>query len=116
MSVRIVRPADRALRPVRDGNPILLDVVADGVGGNPYVHVTEVPAGHHIAAHSHSEDEVTVILAGTAIVDGVTCDAGTLLVIPAHQEYAIDAGPEPLTFAVIRPRKADYAGPQGPPP
>lgn len=115
MSVRIVRPDDRDLKPVREGNPILLQVVADGLAGNPYVHVTEVPAGHHIAAHSHSEDEVTVILAGTAMVDGVACGAGTLLVIPAHQEYAIDAGPEPLTFAVIRPRKADYSGPQVPP-
>jgi len=115
VSARIVRPADRDLRPVREGNPILLQVVADGLAGNPYVHVTEVPAGHHIAAHSHSEDEVTVILAGTAIVEGVECGAGTLLVIPAHEEYAIDAGAEPLTFAVIRPRKAEYAGPQGRP-
>jgi quercetin dioxygenase-like cupin family protein len=115
MTVRIVRPADRALEPVREGNPVLLQVLADGLAGTPYVHVTEVPPGHHIAAHSHSEDEVTVILSGTAIVDGVECGAGTLLVIPAHQEYAIDAGAEPLTFAVIRPRKADYAGPQGPP-
>jgi len=115
VSVTIVRPADRDLRPVRDGHPILLQVVADGLDGNPYVHVTEVPAGHHIAAHSHSEDEVTVILSGTAIVDGVECGAGTLLVIPARQEYAIDAGAEPLTFAVIRPRRAEYSGPQAAP-
>lgn len=115
MSVSILRPSDRDLQPVRDGHPILLQVVADGLAGHPYVHVTEVPAGHHIEAHSHSEDEVTVILSGVAIVDGVECGAGTLLVIPAHQEYAIDAGPEPLTFAVIRPRRADYSGPQGPP-
>ena len=114
MSVTIVRPGDRALEPVREGNPILLQVVADGVDGNPYVHLTEVPAGHHIAAHSHSEDEVTVILAGTAVVDGVECGPGTLLVIPAHQPYAIDVGDTPLTFAVIRPRRADYSGPQGP--
>lgn len=109
MTVTIVRPEDRDLRPVRDGNPILLQVVADGLGGNPYVHVTEVPAGHHIAAHSHSEDEVTVILSGVAVVDGHECGPGTLLVIPANQTYAIDAGSDPLTFAVIRPRKADYA-------
>ena len=111
MSVSIVRPGDRDLQPVRAGNPILLQVVADGLGGNPYVHVTEVPPGHHIAAHSHSEDEVTVILAGVAIVEGVECGPGTLLVIPANERYALDAGDEPLTFAVIRPRKADYDGP-----
>lgn len=115
MNVTVVRPADRDLQPVREGNPILLQVVADGLAGHPYVHLTEVPARHHIAAHSHSEDEVTVILSGVAIVDGVECGPGTLLVIPADTEYAIDAGDAPLTFAVVRPRKADYAGPQGPP-
>ncbi len=107
----VVRPGDRDLQPVRAGNPILLQVVADGLGGNPYVHVTEVPAGHHIATHSHSEDEVTVILSGVAIVEGVECGPGTLLVIPANERYALDAGDETLTFAVIRPRKADYDGP-----
>lgn len=113
MSVTIVRPSERDLRPVREDNPILLQVVADGLHGHPYVHVTEVPPGHHIAAHSHSEDEVTVILSGVALVDGVECGAGTLLVIPADQQYSIDAGAEPLVFAVIRPRKAEYAGPAG---
>jgi quercetin dioxygenase-like cupin family protein len=112
MAVTIVRPDDRDLRPVREGNPILLQVVSDGLRGNPYVHLTEVPPRHHIAAHSHSEDEVTVVLSGVAIVDGTECGAGTILLIPADQEYAIDAGDEPLTFAVIRPRKAEYSGPR----
>jgi quercetin dioxygenase-like cupin family protein len=111
-SVTVVRPQERDLQPVREGNPILLQVVADGLEGNPYVHVTEVPAHHHIASHSHSETEVTIILEGTAIVDGTPCGPGTVLVIPADQSYAIDAGDEPLTFAVVRPRKADYAGPK----
>jgi quercetin dioxygenase-like cupin family protein len=112
MSVTIVRPETRALEPVKEGAPVLLQVVADGLEGNPYVHLTEVPAGHHIATHSHSESEVTIILAGTAIVDGEECGPGTLLVIPANQDYAIDAGDEPLVFAVVRPRKAQYTGPK----
>ncbi|MEI8001027.1 MAG: hypothetical protein WCI50_06715 [Actinomycetes bacterium] len=111
MPVSIVRPTDRDLQPVRDGNPVLLQVIADGLAGRPYVHVTEVPPHHHIAAHSHSEDEVTVILSGVAHVAGTACGPGSLLVIGAHEEYAIDAGEEALVFAVIRPRKADYAGP-----
>lgn len=113
MAVTIVRPGDRDLRPVREGHPIALQVVADGLDGHPYVHLTQVPPHHHIAAHSHSEDEVTIVLSGTAIVDGTPCEAGSLVVIPANQQYAIDAGDEPLVFAVIRPRKADYAGPEG---
>ena len=36
------------------------------------------------------------------------CPPGTLLVIPANERYAVDAGDEPLTFAVVRPKKASY--------
>ncbi len=113
MNVSIVRPADRELGAVKPDSPIQLRVVADGLGGEPYVHVTEVPAGHHIATHSHSETEVTIILSGSAQVDGgEECPAGTIIVIPANQNYALDAGDEPLTFVVVRPRKADYDGPK----
>ncbi len=108
MSVTIVRPDEREMTPVSDGNPILLRVLSGGLDGDPYVHVTEVPPGHHIATHSHSETEVTIVLSGVAIVGGTECPAGTILVIPANEQYALDAGDEPLTFAVIRPRKASY--------
>ena len=108
MSVTIVPPDERDLEPVSEGSPIQLRVVRDGLDGEPYVHVTEVPPHHHIATHSHSETEVTIVLSGTAIVDGVECPVGTLLVVPANEQYALDAGNEPLVFAVIRPRKASY--------
>jgi quercetin dioxygenase-like cupin family protein len=114
VNVNIVRPDDRDLQSVKPESPIQLRVVADGLDGEPYVHVTEVPAGHHIATHSHSETEVTVILSGSARVDGgEECPAGTVIVIPADQNYALDAvGDEPLTFVVVRPRKAHYDGPK----
>ena len=108
MSAMFVPPGDRNLEPLGEGSPIHLRVVADGLEGEPYVHITEVPAHHHIATHSHSETEVTVVLSGTAIVGGVEYPAGTLIVIPANEQYALDAGDEALTFAVIRPRKASY--------
>ncbi|MCU1456406.1 MAG: Cupin domain [Actinomycetia bacterium] len=113
MNVSIVRPADRELESVKPESPVQLRVVADGLEGEPYVHLTEVPAGHHIATHSHSETEVTIILSGSAKVDGGDeCPAGTVIVIPANQNYALDAGDEPLTFVVVRPRKASYDGPK----
>ncbi len=112
MAFTIVRPSERELEPVREGAPILLRVVADGLEGEPYVHITEVPAGHHIDAHSHSETEVTIIVSGTARVGDTVCEAGSIVVIPADQEYTLDAGDEPLTFIVVRPRKAAYTGPK----
>ena len=108
MGVTIVVPADRAMQPVSDDSPILLRRITDGLDGEPYLHVTEVPAHHHIGAHSHSETEVMIVLSGTAMVGETECPAGTLLVIPANERYEVDAGDEPLTFAVVRPRKASY--------
>lgn len=108
MSVTIVVPSERDLEPVAQDSPILLRRVTEGHDGQPSVHITEVPAHHHIAAHSHSETEVMIILSGTAILGDTECPAGTVVVIPANQRYAVDAGDRPLTFAVIRPRKASY--------
>jgi len=108
MSVTIVVPADRDMSPVSDDSPILLRRITDGLDGQPYLHVTEVPAGYHIGAHSHSETEVMIILSGVATVGDAVCPAGTLIVIPANERYAVDAGDEPLTFAVVRSRKASY--------
>lgn len=112
MPFTIVRPSERDMQPVREGAPVLLRVIADGLEGEPYVHVTQVPAGHHIDAHSHSETEVTIILSGTAKVGDDVCEAGSIVVIPADQVYSLDAGDEPLTFAVVRPKKAAYTGPR----
>lgn len=108
MPVRIVVPDARELEPVVAESPILLHRITEGVDGEPSVHISQVPAGHHIGAHSHSEPEVMVILAGSATVGGTVCPVGTLIVIPVNERYSVDAGDEPLTFAVVRPRKASY--------
>ena len=108
MGVQIVVPADRDMSPVADDSPILLRRITDGLDGEPSLHVTEVPAHYHIGAHSHSETEVMIILGGTATVGTTVCPPGTLIVIPANERYAVDAGDEPLTFAVVRPKKASY--------
>jgi hypothetical protein len=42
------------------------------------------------------------------MVGETECPEGTLLVIPANERYEVDAGDGPLTFAVVRPRKASY--------
>jgi mannose-6-phosphate isomerase-like protein (cupin superfamily) len=104
----IVRPEDRQLAPLDAARP-------DGIwmqylqADAPYVHMTRTPPGHHISLHSHSEDEVTVILAGRALLGERDCGPGTVLLIPANEKYALTAGPdEPLVFLVVRPRRASY--------
>jgi mannose-6-phosphate isomerase-like protein (cupin superfamily) len=104
----IIRPEDRKLAPLDAGKP-------DGIwmqyiqADAPYVHMTRTPPGHHISLHSHSEDEVTVILAGSARLGDLECGPGTVLLIHANEKYALTAGErEPLVFVVVRPRRAAY--------
>lgn len=104
----IVRPEDRRLEPHDRAHPegIWMQYVQMDA---PYVHLTRTPPGHEISLHSHSEDEVTVILSGSARVGDLECGPGTVLVIPAHEKYALRAGDlEALVFVVVRPRRAAY--------
>jgi mannose-6-phosphate isomerase-like protein (cupin superfamily) len=104
----IVRPEDRKLAPLDAAHPegIWMQYIQSDA---PYVHMTRTPPGHHISLHSHSEDEVTVILSGRAQLGELECGPGTVLLIPAHEKYALTAGEsEPLVFLVVRPRRAAY--------
>ena len=102
----IVTPEDRKLAPHSEASDVLMQYLRDDA---PYAHVSEVPPGHVSEPHSHSETEVTVILRGTAQVGDRVCGAGSVLVIEADEEYGLIAGDdEPLTFLVVRPKRASY--------
>lgn len=102
----ILTPKDRRLEPYPGSSDVLMQYLSDN---DPYVHMTQVPPGYEIPLHSHSESEVTVVLGGSARVGDRSCGAGSVLLIGADEEYAITAeGDEPLTFVVVRPRKASH--------
>lgn len=111
MAITVLRPGDRRLQPVGPAEvapeeQVKLQVLRDT---EPYVHLAEAPPGHVIAPHRHSETEVTIILHGTATVSGETFGPGTVLIVPADEEYGLEAGAaEPLVFAVVRPKKAVF--------
>lgn len=104
----VIRPQDRRLEPLAQAGDsgLLMQYLSSD---DPYVHMTQVPPGFEIPPHSHSQPEVTVILSGAARLGDRLCEAGTVLVIPADEEYALTAtGDEPLTFLVVRPRPATF--------
>ncbi len=114
---RIIRPEERdlvtltpkeILEPISPGEVIRRQVVS-GEDGGPHVQINEISPGYVIHPHSHSEPEVTIVLSGTAHLGDRVCGPGTIVLVDADEEYSIVAGPdEPLTFAVVRPRKAAY--------
>lgn len=106
--VLVVRPEDRDLRSIHPDDPshprheVRKQLLSED---EPYVHLIEVPAGHELPEHSHSEPEVTVVLSGSLVFGDTECPAGTVLLVPADAAYGLRAGDDgPLTFAVVRPR------------
>lgn len=121
MPIRVVRPGERALEPVsQQGVPNLPESVGAVAlrqivsSDAPYVHIAQLPPGATVPVHSHSEDEVTVILSGTGAVGGDELETGSVVLVPANEEYDLSVvGDEPLTFLVVRPRAAAYRGGPG---
>jgi quercetin dioxygenase-like cupin family protein len=81
-------------------------IIADDA---PYAHIVEIPPGAHIPGHSHSEREITVVLSGSAMVNGVECSSGTVVVVDPDENYAVTAGSEPFVFLVVRPKTSRIA-------
>lgn len=113
--IKIIRPCDRDLTAVDPASTAAPAAIISQAARHilstdqPYAHIASIPAGGVVPPHSHSTEEVTVVLEGTVDVGGTRCEAGTVLIIPADAEYGLEVvGDKPLTFLVVRPKMADY--------
>lgn len=80
----------------------------------PYVQVTHIAAGTSVHPHSHAAPEAMIILEGAAIIDDERLEAGTMLIIPANEEYGFDVPDDTdCEFVVVRPESGGFAGPRG---
>src|SRR5882724_12592162 len=99
----IVTPDDVQLRPGTLGYVKGLTVMHVNEGA-PYITFLESPPNHHAQVHSHSEDEVMVVVKGRMIFNGRWCETGSLIFVPAHEEYWYSTGEEACRVALIRPK------------
>lgn len=69
-----------------------------------YVQYSTLPAGFHIAPHTHNHGEVLFILAGSCTVEptGEVLGPNDSAVVPAMHEYGLRAGPDGMEFLTIR--------------
>lgn len=76
-----------------------------------HVQYSELPAGFHIPAHSHSHDELLYVLSGSVEVEGTgeVYGPNDCAVVAAGHEYGLIAGDAGLTFLTIRTAVADVA-------
>ena len=71
--------------------------------GAPYITFIESPANHYAQVHSHSEDEIMVVVKGRMFFNGQWCEVGSLIFVPANEEYWYSTGDEACRVALVRP-------------
>ena len=99
----IVTPDEIKLRPGTRGNVkgLMVMHVNEGV---PYITVLESAPNHYAQVHSHSEDAEMVVVKGRMFFNGRWCEVGSVIYVPANEEYWYSTGDEPCRMALIRPK------------
>jgi quercetin dioxygenase-like cupin family protein len=82
--------------------------LAQGDGGF-YTQVVRLPAGFEAPVHSHDHDEVFMVLEGSCRFDGEPMDRFDLTVVNANEPYGFVAGPDGLSFLVVRRGEASFS-------
>jgi mannose-6-phosphate isomerase-like protein (cupin superfamily) len=101
-STTIVTPDKIEMRPGTTGRIKDLTVMHVHEGA-PYITYLESAPNHYAQVHSHSEDEIMVVVKGRMLFNGTWCDVGSLIFVPADEEYWYSTGDEACRVALVRP-------------
>jgi len=82
--------------------------LAQGDGGF-YTQVVRLPPNFEAPVHSHDHAEVFMVLEGSCTFDGEPMTRFDLTVVEANQPYGFTAGPDGLSFFVVRQGVAAFA-------
>ncbi|HLM17249.1 MAG TPA: hypothetical protein VK549_05470 [Acidimicrobiia bacterium] len=82
--------------------------LAQGEGGF-YTQVVRMPAGFTAPVHSHDHSEVFMVLEGSCTFDDEPMARFDLAVVEADHAYSFTAGPDGLSFLVVRHGPAAYS-------
>jgi len=99
----IVTPDKITMRPGTTGRIEGLQVMHVHEGA-PYITFLESQANHYAQIHSHTEDEIMVVVKGRMLFNGEWCEVGSLIFVPANEEYWYSTGDEACRVALIRPK------------
>jgi quercetin dioxygenase-like cupin family protein len=67
-----------------------------------YSQVVRLPAGFEAPEHSHDHAEVFMVLEGSCRFDGEPMSRFDMVVVAADEPYGFVAGPDGLSFLVVR--------------
>ena len=74
-----------------------------------YAQVVRLPAHFEAPVHSHDHGEVFMVLEGGCAFDGQPMGRFDMTVVAAHEPYGFVAGPDGLSFLVVRRGAASFA-------
>ena len=74
-----------------------------------YAQIVKIPPGFEAPVHSHDHPEVFMVLEGSCTFDGEPMERFDLTVVEANQPYGFTAGPDGLSFFVVRQGVAAFA-------
>ena len=74
-----------------------------------YAQIVRMPAGFEAPVHSHDHEEVFMVLEGDCTFDGEPMGRFDMTVVAANEAYGFVAGPDGLSFLVVRNGAASFA-------
>ncbi len=73
----------------------------------PWVSVAGLEPGYTVSPHSHTADEVIIILEGSMRVGDKECNAGSILYVEKNTPYGLTVGPKGCKFINVRSGHAE---------
>lgn len=98
------------IEPVRNASGTSVRYLMGENNEGQWVHLVECAPGQIIEAHSHDVDQFQIVISGSASYAGIPTTPGTVHFAEKNTPYGpIVAGPDGLTFMVIRPNTSARA-------
>lgn len=74
------------------------------IEAGPWIYIINIlETDYTVGAHSHSEDEVILIVEGKLVIGKRTCGPGSVIFFEKETDYSFKTGPEGVRFLNIRP-------------
>jgi len=73
------------------------------MSGAPHITYLNSPPHHYALVHSHTEAEIMVVIKGRMLFNGQWCGVGSVIYVPANEEYWYSTTDEGCLVSLIRP-------------
>ena len=100
MTITVVTPDEWDLTPPVSGRGRLLGMTLQEQG--PFIRILEEESNFYNSPHSHNEFEIFVVLAGRLLFNGRWVGPGTVITVPANEDYWHSTGDDHCVVVLIR--------------